>query len=47
MLKAYKFRLYPDDEQTSKINSFIGSSRFVYNHNTSNSKNTRIQNQYK
>ena len=32
MVKSYKFRLYPDGEQISKINSFIGSSRFVYNH---------------
>ena len=32
MLKAYKFRLYPENVQISKINSFIVFARFVYNH---------------
>ena len=30
--KAYKFRLYPSEEQMVLINKFIGSSRFVYNY---------------
>lgn len=29
--KAYKFRLYPTEEQKSKINETIGSARFIYN----------------
>ena len=31
MLQAIKIRLYPNKEQTRKINSFIGSCRVVYN----------------
>ena len=31
MLKAYKYRLYPSDEQKELINKHIGSCRFVYN----------------
>ena len=30
--KAYKFRMYPNDIQKSKLNSFLGSSRFIYNY---------------
>lgn len=30
--KAYKFRLYPNKEQSILINKTIGCSRFVYNH---------------
>lgn len=30
--KAYKFRMYPTKEQISKINSFLGSTRFIYNY---------------
>ena len=30
--KAYKFRIYPNEEQTILINKTIGCSRFVYNH---------------
>lgn len=29
--KAYKFRIYPNEEQATLINKTIGSSRFVYN----------------
>lgn len=31
ILKAYKFRLYPTEEQKNKINQTIGSARFIYN----------------
>ena len=30
--KAYKFRLYPNKEQTTLINKTMGCSRFVFNH---------------
>ena len=30
--KAYKFRMYPEKEQKGKLNSFLGTSRFIYNH---------------
>ena len=32
MLKAYRYRLYPDRDQTVLINKHIGSCRFAYNH---------------
>lgn len=31
MLKAFKYRLYPTNEQATLINKHIGSCRFVYN----------------
>lgn len=31
IVKAYKFRLYPNVEQINKINQTIGSARFIYN----------------
>ena len=31
MLKAYKYRLYPNKEQATLINKHIGACRFVYN----------------
>ena len=30
--KAYKFRMYPSDEQRILLNQFLGCSRFIYNH---------------
>ena len=30
--KTYKFRLYPTTEQKNKLNQFLGTSRFIYNH---------------
>ena len=32
MYKAYKFRLYPDNNQREKINKNFGCNRFVYNY---------------
>ena len=32
MHKAYKFRIYPTQEQAILINKSIGCSRFVFNH---------------
>ena len=32
MYKAYKFRLYPNDEQKVLINKSFGCSRFIYNY---------------
>ena len=32
MVKAFRYRIYPSDEQKNLIRKFIGSSRFVYNH---------------
>ena len=32
MLKAYKFRLYPNESQKQFFNQCIGNARFVYNH---------------
>lgn len=32
MLKAYKFRLYPTEEQKQFFNQCMGNARFVYNH---------------
>ena len=32
MHRAYKYRIYPTNEQTNLINKNIGCSRFIYNH---------------
>lgn len=32
MYKAYKFRLYPDNNQREKINKNFECNRFVYNY---------------
>ena len=32
MLKAYKYRIYPNKEQKNIINKTIGSCRFVFNY---------------
>ena len=32
MYKAYKFRLYPNDNQKILINKIFGCTRFIYNH---------------
>ena len=31
MLKSYKYRIYPTDEQKQQLTCFFGSCRFVYN----------------
>ena len=31
MYKAYKYRIYPNKEQQTKMNQFFGCCRFVYN----------------
>lgn len=36
ILKAYKFRIYPDQEQQSKLNQTFGCVRFVWNALTAN-----------
>jgi len=38
-MKAYRFRLYPSNEQTKLINKTFGCTRFVYNHYLSEKKN--------
>ena len=30
--KAYKFRMYPDLDNTIKLNQFLGVKRFIYNY---------------
>ena len=30
--KTYIFRLYPNNDQKKKLNSFLGTTRFIYNH---------------
>ena len=30
--QAYRFRMYPDKDQQVKLNQFLGTSRFIYNH---------------
>ena len=32
MYKAYKFRMYPTRDAQAKLNSFMGTSRFIYNY---------------
>ena len=44
MYKAYKFRLYPNDEQKAKLNSYFGCGRFVYNHYLNKAKNNKYAN---
>ena len=32
ILKAFKFRIYPDKEQSVLLSKFFGSTRFVFNY---------------
>ena len=31
MLKAYKYRIYPNEEQEIQLNKTFGCTRFIYN----------------
>ena len=42
--KAYKFRMYPNNNDKSKINSFLGTSRFIYNYYLSKKDNLYKEN---
>ena len=46
MYKAYKFRLYPTQEQKEKINKNFGCSRFVYNYYLSYMKENGVRNKF-
>ena len=39
MYKAFKFRLYPDNNQRNIIHKTFGCSRFIYNHFLDKCKN--------
>ena len=41
MYKAFKFRLYPNNEQLELINKSFGCGRFVYNHYLNKIKNSK------
>ena len=42
ILKGYVFRMYPTEEQKILIEKSIGTSRFIYNHFLSVSKEIKI-----
>ena len=46
MYKAYKFRLYPTDEQRTLINKTFGCQRFVYNYYLNDIKNNGYKNAF-
>ena len=46
MYKAFKFRLYPNEEQKVKLNKNFGCGRFVYNYYLSKIKNNGYINAY-
>ena len=46
MYKAYKFRLYPHEEQKILLNKTFGCQRFVYNYYLSNIKENGYRNVY-
>ena len=43
MYKAYKFRLYPNNNQIFLINKIFGCTRFVYNYYLSQKKNKHLE----
>ena len=43
MLKAYKYRLYPNKEQKIQLAKTFGCCRFVYNQTLAHRKNTYEQ----
>ena len=46
MYRAFKFRLYPDNNQKELINKTFGCSRFVYNYYLNKIKNSKYINSY-
>ena len=46
MYKAYRFRLYPNDNQRELINKTFGCSRLVYNYYLSRNKETGYKTPY-
>ena len=46
MYKAYKFRLYPNDNQRELINKTFGCSRLVYNYYLSRNKEAGYKTPY-
>ena len=46
MYKAYKFRLYPNDNQKILINKTFGCTRFIYNHFLNKCKEEKFINAY-
>ena len=46
MYKAYKFRLYPNDNQKILINKAFGCTRFIYNHFLNKCKEEKFINAY-
>ena len=46
MYKSFKFRIYPNKEQTILLNKSFGCTRFVYNYYLSNIKENKYQDAY-
>ena len=46
MYKAFKFRMYPNNEQTKLINKTFGSARFIYNYYLAKIKQNKYINAY-
>ena len=46
MYKAFKFRIYPNNEQKVLINKTFGSIRFIYNYYLSKNKSNGYMNPY-
>ena len=46
MYKAFKFRIYPNKEQTILINKTFGSARFIYNYYLAKEKENKYINAY-
>ena len=45
MYKTYLFRMYPDTLQMAKLNSYMGTSRFIFNHYLGQKKKMYEENQ--
>ena len=46
MYKSFKFRIYPNEEQTVLLNKSFGCTRFIYNYYLSNIKENKYQDAY-